>query len=169
VETQAGAVNVIFGSSSGLSTLDSIWYQGTGGVDGTGEPYDWFGAALAAGSFDQERTYGCDDLAIGAPNEDLSSTVVDSGYLYIIDGDTSGLSTYSDQGIDQDLSGVADTAESNDQLGLRLEAVEVDGDDYDAVWVTVPGDGCATSAGWGRHVLWQLGWVRVHERRSRLR
>ena len=34
----AGVVNVIFGSNTGLSTLNSIWYHGTADVDDTAEP-----------------------------------------------------------------------------------------------------------------------------------
>ena len=97
--------------------------------------------------------YECDDLAIGAPDEDKDTAVVDSGYLYIIDGGSSGLSSTSDQGIDQDVSDVADTAQSSDQLGLRLDTVRLDGDIYDDLWVTVPGDGCL-GTGWGRHQFW---------------
>lgn len=124
---EAGAVNVIFGSSSGLSTLDSIWYQGMGGVDGTAEAHDYFGAAVAAGNFNGDSASGhaCEDLAIGAPNEDESTSVPDSGFLYIIDGTTSGLSSTGDQAIDQNVTNVADTAEANDQLGLRLETVDL--------------------------------------------
>jgi hypothetical protein len=74
--TDAGAVNVIFGSSAGLSTVDSIWEQGSGGVDGTAEDNDNFGAALAAGNFngDSSSSIECDDLAIGAPNEDPATS-----------------------------------------------------------------------------------------------
>ena len=150
---EAGAVNVIFGRASGLSTLNSIWYQGSGGADGTPEAYDYFGAAVAGGNFNGDASGGnaCDDLAIGAPNEDQTTSVVDSGYLYIIDGGTSGLSSTGDQGIDQNAIDVADTAETDDQFGLRLETVRVDGDVYHDLWVTAPGDGCSTSAGWGHH------------------
>jgi hypothetical protein len=146
---EAGAVNVIFGSSTGLSTLDSIWYQGAGGVDGTAEAYDWFGAAVAAGNFNGDLSGGnaCEDLAIGAPNEDQSGSVIDSGYVYVINGSSSGLSSVRDLGIDQDVSGVEDTAQTNDQLGLRLETVQLDSDGYDDLWATVPGDGCTSSTG----------------------
>jgi hypothetical protein len=149
----AGAVNVIFGSSSGLSTVDSIWEHGVGGVFGTSEANDYFGAALAAGNFNGDTAGGneCDEVAIGAPNEDGGAS--DSGYVYIIDGTTSGLNTTGDQGIDQDVSGVAGVGDASDQFGFRLEVVDLDGDSYDDLWVTVPGDGCVTSAGWGRHIF----------------
>jgi hypothetical protein len=151
----AGAVNVIYGSATGLSTLDSIWYQGTGGVDGSPESNDYFGSAVAAGNFNGDISGGheCFDLAIGAPNEDQSSTVTDSGYVYIIDRAATGLSSTGDQGIDQDVASVADTTEDDDQLALRLEVRELDNDIYDDLMATVPGDGCSTSAGWGRHVF----------------
>ena len=48
-EDQAGAVNVLYGSSFGLSAAgDQLWYQGSGGLQGTAETGDRFGYALAA-------------------------------------------------------------------------------------------------------------------------
>jgi|GEM_PF-3374925 len=148
----AGAVNVIYGSLSGLSTLDSIWYEQRGGVSGTVEDDDHFGAALAAGNFNGELESGkaCLDLVIGVPDEDGPSTV-DSGYLYTILGSSSGLSSSSHQGFDQDVASVEDISETNDQFAFRLSSEDVDGDGFDDLWVSVPGDGCATSLGWGRH------------------
>ena len=46
---QAGAVNVLYGSDLGLTTAgDQMWYQGSGGLQGTAETGDRFGYALAA-------------------------------------------------------------------------------------------------------------------------
>lgn len=134
--TDAGAVHVLYGRGTGLSSLNDMWYQGAGGVDGTAEEDDHFGAALAAGNFngDSEEGIGCSDLAIGAPNEDVGSSIVDAGYLYIIFGDyTNGLSTTGDQGFDQDTSGVEDSCENNDQFAFRLESRDLDNDGYDEV------------------------------------
>lgn len=44
---QAGKVHVIYGSSSGLSTIspiaDQLWQQGINGLDEVAEAYDFFG------------------------------------------------------------------------------------------------------------------------------
>jgi len=46
---QAGAVNVLYGSAVGLAAAgDQLWYQGSGGLQGTAETGDRFGYALAA-------------------------------------------------------------------------------------------------------------------------
>ena len=44
----AGGVNVLYGSSGGLSTTGSQWFdQSTSGLPGSAEAYDRFGGALA--------------------------------------------------------------------------------------------------------------------------
>lgn len=153
--TDAGAVNVIYGSSTGLSTLDSVWYEQRGGVSGSLEDDDHFGAAVAAGNFngDFDSGFACDDLAIGVPDED-GANAIDGGYLYTILGATGGLSSSSHQGIDQDVASVEDVAETDDQFAFRLVAADVDHDGFDDLWVTVPGDGCGTGPGWGRHAFY---------------
>jgi FG-GAP repeat len=63
----AGAVNVLYGAGNGLSgTGAQVFFQ----VGGTPEPGDRFGAALAAGDFNQD---GFADLAVGASGEDVGS------------------------------------------------------------------------------------------------
>ena len=43
-----GGVNVLYGSSSGLTTAGSQWLrQGVGSLPGTPEDFDYFGSALA--------------------------------------------------------------------------------------------------------------------------
>ena len=65
----AGAVWVLFGSVNGLTATGSRAFdQNDFGWDETPEAGDAFGFALAAGDFNQD---GLDDLAIGAPFEDL--------------------------------------------------------------------------------------------------
>ncbi|GAA3080239.1 FG-GAP repeat protein [Streptosporangium carneum] len=67
LEYGAGAVNVLYGSPRGLSSLGSeMWTQNSRGVRGRTRYADRFGASLAAGDFNGD---GDDDLAIGAPGE----------------------------------------------------------------------------------------------------
>ncbi len=50
-----GAINVIYGSPTGLSatyTANQFWHQDTPGVFDNNEAFDGFGSALAAGDFD---------------------------------------------------------------------------------------------------------------------
>jgi hypothetical protein len=47
----AGAVSVLYGAADGLTTTDAqLFTQDSPGVPGAAEPYDYFGASLAAGS-----------------------------------------------------------------------------------------------------------------------
>jgi hypothetical protein len=68
---RGGAVNVLYGSSSGLTAAgDQRWSQAN--LPGTPEKHDWFGRALAAGDFDGDGYW---DLAIGVPWEQPTGQV----------------------------------------------------------------------------------------------
>jgi hypothetical protein len=74
----AGAVNVLYGSASGLtSTGNQIWYQDSPGILDKSEESDQFGYALAAGDFNHG---GAADLAVGVPYENIEAHI----YLPII-------------------------------------------------------------------------------------
>lgn len=151
----AGAVHVLYGSSGGLTSAgDAVWVQGTGGVDDTAEASDSFGAALAAGNIngDQSSLIDCDDLAIGSPGEDVS-TVTNAGYVNILYGASTGLSSTGDQELHQDLAGIIEVADAGDRFGYRLELVDDDDDAYADLAISVPGDSCIPVHGVGLHVL----------------
>ena len=57
-----GAVQVLYGSPTGLTARDQVWHQGKPGVPGKSEAGDWFGGGLAVGDFDAD---GFADLAVG--------------------------------------------------------------------------------------------------------
>src|SRR4051794_12177712 len=66
----AGAVNVIYGSATGLTEVgDQFWAQESVGVPGASEPGDHFGSP-ASGDFDGD---GYADLAVGVPGEAIGS------------------------------------------------------------------------------------------------
>lgn len=153
---EAGAVHVLYGSSSGITSTSNLFYQGSGGVNGVAQAGDHFGGALVAGNFNGEANSATglpvEDLAIGVPDEDIG-TIVDAGYLYIVYGTTFGLSTTGDQAFHQDVSGLVDDAEEDDRFAARLKAIDTDGDGYDDIVVSVPGDSCTPGHGVGHHVL----------------
>ena len=68
----AGAVQVLYGSASGLAADRQKWYQELPDVLGGSERSDLFGAALAVGDFDGD---GFADLAVGVPWENLGAVV----------------------------------------------------------------------------------------------
>jgi hypothetical protein len=108
----AGAVNILLGSAQGL----------TGGpllLQVNPEAGDAFGSALAVGDVDDD---GFDDLAVGAPTEDLASDRRDTGAVTVIFGSASGLTTARRVTIFQGNTQVAGTAEQGDRFGASLAA-----------------------------------------------
>jgi FG-GAP repeat len=116
----AGAVNVMFGSASGLTGAGSqLFTQDTPGVGSSVEPTDLFGLALAAGDFNNS---GTDDLAVGAAAESVG-TVQFAGAVNVLYGrPVSGLTGANSQLFTQDSPGVGSTAEQSDQFGQTLAA-----------------------------------------------
>lgn len=131
----AGAVNVIYGSASGLTNSnDQYWHQDSSGINDAAEQSDLMGFSLAAGDFDGN---GRDDLAIGVAGEDVSA-IVDAGAVSVIHGSSSGLTNSADQFWHQDSVGVADFAEEGDVLGFALAAGDFDGDGFDDLAASAP-------------------------------
>ena len=67
-----GAVNVLYGSASGVqaaSPNDQFWNQDSPGVLDTAEVSDGFGSSLGGGDFNND---GSDDLAIGVVGESVA-------------------------------------------------------------------------------------------------
>ncbi len=82
-----GLIHVQYGSAGGLSNGEII-HQGTSGVEGTREKYDYFGWSLVAGDFDGD---GTDDVMIGVPGEDISGISSGTGMAQRITGGYDGL------------------------------------------------------------------------------
>lgn len=92
--TDSGAVSILFGGASGLSSADAqLFHQnsagdpGSSGVPGTSELDDRFGNALAAGDFDGN---GVSDLAIGTPEEGSNGETIDAGAVTVLYGGRDG-------------------------------------------------------------------------------
>ena len=95
----SGAVNIIYGSSDGLSSIgistgngraNQIWTQT---ISGGLEPGDLFGSALSTGDFNND---GYSDLAIGVLREDIG-TLTEAGAVNVIYGSSSGLASGGNQ------------------------------------------------------------------------
>ena len=122
-DSNAGAVQILYGSSSGLTTADQLWLQDDTGTDAS-ESGDSFGAALATGDFDDD---GFTDLAIGVPFEDVGA-VDAAGAVNILYGSAIGLIDDGAQFWTQDSTGVEDTSEDSDAFGSALAAGDFNGD-----------------------------------------
>ena len=141
----AGAVNVIYGSVSGLTSAnDQLWHQDVASVEGVAASYDYFGSVLAAGDFNGD---GMDDLAVGVPNDDLVvqrlQTLNNAGAVNVIYGSyTTGLSAtnYLDQYWHQDAAGVEDVAEAYDLFGSAIAVGDFNGDGKDDLAIGAMGE-----------------------------
>ena len=129
-----GAVEVLYGSSSGLSasspTGHQFWTQDSINIDDVAEEGDRFGSSLSTGDFNGD---GKDDLAIGVVSEDVGS-LKDAGAVHVLYGSSKGLSATSpiaDQFWTQDSTNVTDSAEADDRFGSSLSSGDFNGDGKD--------------------------------------
>ena len=87
VTAGAGAVNIVYGSSDGLTNLkDQIWTQDSEGVQDVSEESDGFGSALAIGHFGKG---GKNDLAVDVFFEDGLKAFV-PGAVAVLYGTSAG-------------------------------------------------------------------------------
>ena len=149
--TQAGAVNVIYGSSDGLSSVrlapgngraDQIWTQNSPNIEDLAEEADFFGSALATGDFNKDGFY---DLAIGAPWESVG-TLWKAGAVNVIYGSTDGLSATvkPDQLWTQDSVDIVGDIAKDDLFGGHLTTGDFNKDGYSDLAIGVRGEDVGT-------------------------
>ena len=145
----AGAIEVFFGSASGLVSAPVLLSQQTSGVPGDPETPDGFGSSLACGDFDGD-TFA--DLAVGVPGE-ATDSFGRAGMVEIVYGSATGLDAASSIALDQDTSGMAGSAEMCDYFGHALAVGDFDSDGFADLAIGVPGEdnpsSCAASVGRG--------------------
>jgi hypothetical protein len=111
----AGAVSVLYGSATGLTSSGGQLFTQVGGA---AELEDRFGLALAAGDFNHD---GAADLAAGAPGESFD-IAGEAGAVSVLYGSVTGLSRTGGQLFTQNSAGVPDYAEAGDGFGGALAA-----------------------------------------------
>jgi len=143
-----GAVHVIYGERpDGLRPAgDEMWHQGTPGIKGAVESHDFFGQAISIGDFDGD---GFDDMAIGAPLEDIESAY-NAGAVNVIYGSPSGPTGRGDQIWYEGTNGLAGTPETDDWFGQVLAAGDFNGDGYDDLSIAIPGEDLGGDVNAGR-------------------
>jgi hypothetical protein len=149
----AGAVNVIYGSGSGLSpTGNQLWQQDSTGIADAAESGDSFGAALASGDLNGD---GRDDLAVGVPAETIGT--IPAGAVSVMYGSGAGLSSAGNQVWQQNSAGIADAAESGDSFGAALATGDLNGDGRDDLAVGVPSETVGTTSAGVINVIYGSG------------
>lgn len=143
-DVRAGAVQVWYGSSDGVSARDDLWHQDDDGVDGVATAGDKFGRALAAGYLDGDE-YA--DLIVGIPATDVSGRK-HAGAVQILYGSREGVSARNDLW-DQASAGVASHAGGRDHFGAAVAAGDLNGDGFDDAVVGIPGEKIAGEDGAG--------------------
>ncbi len=119
-----GAVQTLFGSSLGLSTARTQYFdQNTSGMADTAEDGDLFGWPLVAGDFNGD---GRDDLAVGVFRENGGA-----GAVQVLLGSAPGLTVTGNVLWSQNSPGVADSSESDDEFGMTLAVGDFDADGFD--------------------------------------
>jgi hypothetical protein len=137
----AGAVQILYGSASGLSATspiaDQFWTQDSTNVNDVAEQDDEFGVFLSSGDFNGD---GKDDLAIGAQGEAVGS-MLDAGAVQILYGSAKGLSATSpipNQFWTQDSTNVTSVAASGELFGHSLSSGDFNDDGIDDLAIGVP-------------------------------
>jgi hypothetical protein len=138
-DTDSGAVQVYYGSVSGLDLASAQYFdEDTDGVPGGTNELDHFGSALATADFDGD---GYDDLAIGIPYENVGFAAFGCGSVDVLYGTAAGLDTAGAQRFHQDFPTTMDgSCEVLDNWGAALEAADFDADGYADLAVGVPGE-----------------------------
>jgi FG-GAP repeat len=126
----AGAVQVLYGANGAMTSTGQTFRQGAGGVPGSSEAGDGFGAAVAQGDFNGDGHF---DLAVGAPGEDIGA-VAAAGAVTVLYGSDAGLVAAGSQLRTQA------NAEAGDGLGGSLAANDFDADGYWDLAAGSPGE-----------------------------
>ena len=111
---EAGAVNLLAGSSGGL-------VNGSLATQGNPENSDEFGTAVATGDFDEAAG---DDVAVGAPNETVNGRR-SAGAVSVFSGPPNGLA--SERLLYQGTAGIPGTPELGDFFGFSLAPTDANG------------------------------------------
>ncbi|MEC8557313.1 MAG: FG-GAP repeat protein [Planctomycetota bacterium] len=144
-----GAVHIIQGNATGLTTQDSqFWTPGRDFVRRNGERYNRFGSAFAVGDFDGS---GRDDLAIGAPGDSFNAQP-NAGAVHVIYSSFDGLARDEIQLFHQQYPSVPglgdhlESLEAYDFFASSLASGDFNRDGKDDLAIGVPGENARAGA-----------------------
>ncbi len=147
----AGAVNVIYGSSTGLKSVNNqLFDQAMAGIVGALGTGDHYGAALAAGDFNAD---GFQDLAIGSPGQSVSGHT-GAGGVGVLYSTRGGLVAANSQFWTESTSNMLGTVNDDANFGFSLAAADFNGDSRADLAIGAPGENtnAATDSG-AVHIL----------------
>jgi hypothetical protein len=119
-----GTATILLGSSTGISTRDQVWSQGSPGIDNGPERGDRFGAALTRTDLNGD---GFDDLLVGVPGEGIAGNA-NAGAAHVLFGRTGGLGSKRSSFWSEDSDGIRGGAEPGDRFGSSFAPGDFDGD-----------------------------------------
>ncbi len=133
---RAGGVVVAYGSVNGIQpgSNNQFWDQDSSSISGVAELGDNFGAALAAGDFNNDDY---DDLAIGVPYERVDD-VYHAGAVNIIYGSASRLTSTGNRVFTASTPGMQGSGPQSEQFGGQLAAGDFDNNLYDDLAIGAP-------------------------------
>jgi hypothetical protein len=151
----AGAVNILFGSYTGLDDDNVVFlYQDGGYIDETAETNDHFGFSLAAVDF---NGFGPDNLVVGVPDENVGSPAVsNAGAVHVLTSDN--LLGGSLRYFHQDRTGIPGDLGTDHNFGYSLAPGDYNGDGKEDLAIGVPGDSCTVSGDGSVVVIYDDVW-----------
>ncbi|MES2707515.1 MAG: hypothetical protein V4726_13035 [Verrucomicrobiota bacterium] len=136
----AGAVHVLWGSATGLSTTGSEYlHQDSAGLANQADDGDAFGRALSTGDFNGDKN---SDLAVGVPLENVAGKA-DAGAVQVIYGNAAngfGASNFVTRDGFSGGNDIAGTPAVNDHFGWSLATGDFNKDTAGDLAIGVPGD-----------------------------
>jgi hypothetical protein len=138
----AGAVNVLYGSATGLTADgNQFWNLDSPGIEGDPENGAEFGRFLTTADFNHD---GYADVAIAAGGESVG-TVLDAGAVHVLYGSATGLTADGSQRWTEDDLSSSDGSELGDEFGdERLTPADFNGDGFADLAVSIRDEGVGT-------------------------
>jgi hypothetical protein len=134
-----GAVNVLYGSPSGITSRDDQYVTQAWIGRAAARPGDYFGGMLSSADFDGD---GFADLVVGAPFADVTESEND-GIAVVVFGSAGGLDPSRMVTLSEDSPGIAGTSEGDDGFGSALGVGDFDADGFADLAVGIRGEGAS--------------------------